>query len=59
MGGQGIGERGGDGDENNFASGAAVVIMEPHMKVVVLCSGGWIPWLRSIGRGGNMPWPRP
>jgi 7-cyano-7-deazaguanine synthase len=40
MGGQGIGERVGERDENNFASGAAVVIMKPHMKVVVLCSGG-------------------
>jgi len=31
---------GGHGDENNFASAAAVVIIEAHMKVVVLCSGG-------------------
>lgn len=27
-------------DENDFASGARVVIIKPHMNVVVLCSGG-------------------
>src|SRR5476649_543393 len=40
MGGRSIRNRSGRMHENNFASGTAVVIIKPHMKVIVLCSGG-------------------